>query len=211
MSSSSTVNMNNLIQINCNNVLVEESKTLKALYLNARSCNNKASEINELIIEKNADIIFISETWLKNNDTITISNLVPRGFSIINKNRQSRSGGGVAIIYRSSLEILSTKFDSDFSSFECFCLKVRTSDSKSCFLSCIYRPPKSKKNNHPFSLFLDEFNEFLESISLEQRAFIFGDFNIHFENKLDSNVLSFKLHIDEHSFIQSVDGPTHDS
>ena len=127
-------------------ILIEDSKTLKALYLNARSCNNKTTEINDLIVEKNVDIIFISETWLKNNDSITISNLTPNGFSIINKNRQSRSGGGVAIIYRSSLEIISTKFvTDDFLSFECVSLKVKTSDSKSCFLSCIYRPPKSKK------------------------------------------------------------------
>ena len=191
--------------------MIECSKSLKAIYLNARSCNNKTTEINDLIIEKNADITFISETWLKDNDNITVTNLVPKGFSIINKNRKSRSGGDVAIIYKSSLEILSNKIVTDeFSSFECISIKVKTADSKSCFLSCIYyRPTKSKKNIASFSTFLSEFNDYLENLSAEQKVFIFGDFNVHFENSNDSDVLAFKCLINEHDFSQSVVGPTH--
>ena len=63
----SAVNMNNLSKIDCNNLLVEESKTLKALYLNARSCNNKASEINELIIEKKVHV-YISNANNESNE-----------------------------------------------------------------------------------------------------------------------------------------------
>ena len=36
--------------------------------------------INDLIVEKNADLVFITETWLKDNDTITKSNLIPPGY-----------------------------------------------------------------------------------------------------------------------------------
>ena len=146
---------------------------------------------------------------MKDNDNITVANLVPNGFNIVYRNRKNRSGGGVAIIYRSSIEILSSKFETDFSTFESICLKIRTPDHKSCFLSCIYRPTKSKKNNAPFSEFLSDFNKFLECISCEQKVFILGDFNIHYEISNDPDAAAFKRLINEHDFTQSVNEPTH--
>ena len=119
-----------------------------------------------LLLKKNADLVFISETWLRTyDDNITLANLLPNGFQVININRQSRTGGGVAIIYRSSIEILETVPLPEFSTFESCHLKIKTADSKSCYLSCIYRPTKSEKNNSSFSNFLIEFNEFLECLS----------------------------------------------
>ncbi len=99
-----------------------------------------------MIVEKNADLVFITETWVKNDDKVTISNLVPNGFDIVFINRKLRTGGGVAIIYRSTINIISIDFPTDFLTFEMCCLKIKTSTSKSCFHSCVYRPTKSKKN-----------------------------------------------------------------
>ena len=83
-------NLRNLTYINCEDILIDNSTTLKAVYLNARSCNNKTIEINDLIVEKNADLVFISETWLRPyDDNITLANLLPNGFQVININRQS--------------------------------------------------------------------------------------------------------------------------
>ena len=70
-------NFKNLTRINCQNVFIDDSSSLNCLYLNARSCNNKYTELNDLIVEKNADLVFITETWLKDNVTITKSNLLP--------------------------------------------------------------------------------------------------------------------------------------
>ena len=130
-------NFDNLTQINCQNVFIDESTSLKCLYLNARSCNNKVTEINDLIIEKNADLVFITETWFKDKDNTTISNLLPYGFEIIYKNRQSRSGGGVAIIYRSTLDIIKCDITNDFCTFESFYLKIKSQCLKHCFF-CMY-------------------------------------------------------------------------
>ena len=106
------------------------------LFFHASSCKNKTTEINDLIVEKNADIIFISEIWLKDSDGITMNALVPNGFSIAYRNRKFRTNGGVAIIYRSSLMVLST--NNDFSFFESCHVKFQTPDSKVCFFLCIY-------------------------------------------------------------------------
>ena len=180
---------------------------MKCLYLNARSCNNKVTEINDLIIEKNADLVFITETWFKDKDNTTISNLLPYGFEIIYKNRQSRSGGGVAIIYRSTLDIVKCDILNDFSTFESCYLKIKSHCLKNCFFACIYRPPKSKKNTASFSDFLNEFNSFAENLHNEENILVLGDFNVHFENSIDTNVLAFKTLIYEHDLIQTINVP----
>ena len=53
----------------------------------------------------------------------------------------------VAIIYRSSLEILSIKFETVFSTFECICLKFKTREHKSCITSYVYRPSLLVEDN----------------------------------------------------------------
>ena len=178
--------------------------------MNARSCKNKTTEINDLIVEKNADVVFISETWLKDNDNITVTALLPNNFDIVYSNRKSRTGGGVAIIYRNCLKVLPTSYVSnDFTSFESCHLKVETPDSKICFFSCIYRPPNSAKFNLPFSTFIQDFNDLCENLSNEQNIYIFGDFNFHFEKTDDKAVNDFKILINEHDFEQSINVSTH--
>ena len=41
--------------------------------LNAQSIGNKIADINELIMEKNIDILALTETWLSEDDTVIIS------------------------------------------------------------------------------------------------------------------------------------------
>ena len=178
--------------------------------MNARSVRNKTTEINDFIIEQNADILLISETWLKDNDVSVTKSLLPPGYSIVSRNRKIRSGGGVAIVYRNCFKVLTTSYvNNEFSSFECCHLKVQTSDSKTCLFSCIYRPPKSAKNVSNFTNFISDFNELCENLSCEQNLYIFGDFNIHFENALDKSVNEFKYLIDEHDLTQCIDEQTH--
>ena len=82
---------------------IEKVDNLTFIYLNARSCRNKTLEINNLILEKNADLLFISETWLSKDDSVFTNEMLPNGYDILSQPRLSRSGGGVAIIYRASL------------------------------------------------------------------------------------------------------------
>ena len=55
--------------------LVEQERTkhLRIGYINAQSCRNKAEEMFDLIIEKNIDILLITETWLaQHGDDVTM-------------------------------------------------------------------------------------------------------------------------------------------
>ena len=116
----------------------------------------------------------------------------------------------ITIIYRSSFEIIPNDVNTFvFTSFEHCCFKILTNDSKPCFFSCIYKPTKSKKNVSTVSDFILEFNEYLELLSNEQRVFIFGDFNFHFEKTNDNSVNCFKRLLTEHDFSQSINVSTH--
>ena len=138
----------NLIKIYTHIALIEKADNLTFIYLNPRSCRNKTLEINDLILEKNADLLFISETWLSKDDSDFTNEMLPNGYKILSQPRLTRSGGGVAIIYRPSLKVIPILISS-CSTFEACCLKI-VSPSNSLLGSCIFRPCASKKNNTNF-------------------------------------------------------------
>ena len=101
-----SVDITNLIKIDTHKAFIEKADNLTFIYLNARSCRNKTLDINYLILEKNADLLFISETWLSKDDSVFTNEMLPNGYKILSQPRLSRSGGGVAIIYRASLKVI---------------------------------------------------------------------------------------------------------
>ena len=160
-----SVDITNLIKIDNQKAFIEKADNLTFIYLNARSCRNKTLEINDLILEKNADLLFISETWLSKDDSVFTNEMLPNGYNILPQPRLFRSGGGVAIIYRASLKVITIPISS-CSTFEAYCLKIVT-PINSLLCSCIYRPCASKKNNTNFSTFITDFNDFLELFCTE--------------------------------------------
>ena len=42
-----------------------QSRTLLVVYFDAQSCQNKASELNDLVTDLDIDILLLTETWLK--------------------------------------------------------------------------------------------------------------------------------------------------
>ena len=133
--------------------------------------------------------------------------MLPNGYNILSQPRLSRSGGGVAIIYRASLKVITIPISS-CSTFEACCLKIVT-PSNSLLCSCIYRPCASKKNNTNFSNFITDFNDFLELFAPNDNIYIFGDFNIHFEKSDDPSTRKFKDLLDELSLQQPIAVPTY--
>ena len=160
-----------------------------------------------LILEKNADLLFISETWLPIDDSVFTNDMLPNGDDMLSQPRLSRSGGGVAIIYRASSKVIPTPILS-CSTFEVCCLKIVT-PSNSLLCSCIFRPCASKKNNTNFSNFISDFNNFLELFAPNDNIYIFGDFNIHFEKSDDPSTRKFKDLLDELNLQQTIAVPTH--
>ena len=72
-------------------------KITKLCLLNIQSVTNKTLEIRELIAEKSLDILALTETWLSNNDSSKITELVPDTHIFYDVPRGKKRGGGVGL------------------------------------------------------------------------------------------------------------------
>ena len=197
----------NLTYVSTNSLQVQ-SKHFKVISFNAQSCRNKTHEIHDLILDSDCDLVFMTETWLKESgDDPLIKELVPSTFDILFLPRLNRTGGGVAIIYKRSLKIQTYQLDRSPKSFEYCSLKVMTSDV-SLYCACVYRPTRSEINRQSVNVFLEEFNNFLDSINKQNKVHICGDINIHVDNIDDPSSKKLKLLLDDHHLKQIIDKPT---
>ena len=96
------INGANLVHIMLKNCEVK-SNTHLAL-INARSIRNKATIINEHIVEHKWDVLAITETWLSRNDDddAIIAKVTPPGYTFQHVARASGRGGGVATVHRNT-------------------------------------------------------------------------------------------------------------
>ena len=141
---------NQHIFVNANN--------LRLGYINAQSCRTKTEEIKDLIEEKDIDIMFVVETWLKpGRDNSFITEMTPPGYVINSVPRINRGGGGMAVLYKEHLQkYISIKSSSNKLTYEVLEVLFKYGDT-SMQINCIYRTPYSKKNKYSIAHFLEEF------------------------------------------------------
>ena len=98
-----------------------------------------------------------------------------------------------------------------FTSFEAVQLNILLADKHFTVL-CIYRPPRSKKNQIPDSVFLNEFCLAIDTISTSYKQFIIiGDLNIHFDIEFESLPKHCLAILCERGLKQLIEGPTQDA
>lgn len=131
--------------------LISSIDSLNISHLNIRSATSvtpqldKPTSLQEAISDLKLDILSLSETWLP-LDTIpsVLNSLTPPKFSILNSPRPSGCrGGGLALIYRSTLKVAKIPIQ-NFTSFESLCVRFTTTSKTkplSFILLTIYRPP----------------------------------------------------------------------
>ena len=181
---------------------------LHLTFWNVRSLCNKATEVGDYITEQNIDLLAITETWLKDTDSHVISECTPTGYSICHTPRITSSGGGVALVYKSSMKLSSWK-PLHFNSFEAT-LATLLYHGISIKLVILYRPPPNKKNRSTTQQFLSEFGNLLEQFSsCDSHLFIVGDFNLHIDNPQNTDTKKFTLAIDSCGLKQWVQSSTH--
>ena len=75
--------------------------------LNTRSINNRALFIKDYVVDHQIDILGITETWTKSDGEYNrvVNELSPRGYSFIHIPRENPSGGGIGLLYDTSLKI----------------------------------------------------------------------------------------------------------
>ena len=206
-----TVNWNNLLSIKTiNNSSKPQSQSLSTPHkdlhgalINCRSVVNKTQEFQLELVLNNLDLCILTETWIREDDTTTPSRLCPSGYKAVSISRRGRIGGGIAIVYKSDLNISTARCES-FKTMESTCFSINTG-KRSINLIAIYRPPDSNVLE-----FCNELTNLLESyINLSGELILLGDFNIAVNKPSEAEAATFLDLLDSLNLTNKVDKPTH--
>jgi hypothetical protein len=183
-------------------------KNLRLGYLNSRSLANKADAVAQHIISEELDILVVVETWLKPRDEVVMDAATPSNYRSVRLDRKNKRGGGIAIIFRSTLrvvKILKHSVDNVMELLQLRFASTGTGGTAPFVICAVYRPPGS------YVQFLDEFHDFVSHSELGTSTVIIGDFNFHLEDVDAPGVRSFISLLSLLGWQQQVAGPTHEA
>ena len=143
------VNWNNLLFIKTiknssksqSQLLSAPHKDLHSALINCRYVVNRTQEIQLELVLNNLDLCILTETWIKEDDTIIPIRLCPSGYKALSISRHGKIGGGIAIVYKSNLNI-SIARGQPFKTMESTCFSINTGN-RLINLIAIYTPPDS--------------------------------------------------------------------
>ena len=114
------------------------NEIIKIATMNVRSIKPKTAPFSEYVTYTNLDIVAVTETWLKHDETkSTIADISPPGYSFFHEPRADQRAGGVGIL-------VSDQFKTDihplpsFKTLEAISARIRN-NSFSGFVVCLYR------------------------------------------------------------------------
>lgn len=158
------------------------SNSLSFLHLNIRSLQRNFDNFSNLLLKININFTFIglSETWLKDSETLMD---IP-GYRFIHNPRHNRTGGGVGLYFSDHLNF-KLRSDLCYDDIECaesLFIEVLKPKGKNIVIGVVYRPPASDLN-----AFVQNTDTLITKIARENKiCYLMGDFNI--------NLLNYKNH-----------------
>jgi len=118
---------------------MSRADNLYGLLFNAKSIVNKLSELHYLLYCTNVDIFVITETWLP-IDIMSIL-LDSKGLlTVLRKDRIFLRGGGVCVLVRKPLCVISINLGNEFDDLEMICFDLNLTGNHTRFFA-LYRPP----------------------------------------------------------------------
>ena len=170
---------------------------------------DKPALLHDFLIERDIELLSISETRLHENELPSTLNLfTPANYSFIHHPRPGCTGpglpgGGVAFLFRSYLKLTTVQLPV-YNSFESLCVDFSVG-SKPFRILTIYRPPSSSVPD-----FFEDLSILLEDlISTTSEFIITGDFNFHVDVPDDADARRFLEILDGFGLVQHVTFPTH--
>ena len=144
-------------------------KWLRFANVNARSVKNKAAVIVDHVVSNNIDFCMMTETWLKDWDSVSAAALSPPGYSFKSFPRQSdRKGGDTGIMFNHDLEVSlingGEKRSFEFSEWN-FPMIGRVIK-----VVVVYCPPFSEAHPVSSNVFLEDFSTYFRSVSGQRTA-----------------------------------------
>ena len=179
------------------------NERIKIATMKVRSIKPKTATFSEYVTSKNLDIVAVTETWLKHDETkSTIADISPPGYSFFHEPRADQwAGGGVGILVSDQLKTDIHPLPL-FKTFETIAARIGN-NSFSGFVVCLYRLQNGTCQ------FFDVFQDLLENIlSLHDNLYRLGDFNLHLDN-LNGNTNKFNEILTCFDLKQHVNLPSH--
>ena len=162
--------------------------------MNVLSLGNKVDCVIDHITDNQLDSVWITETWLSNDDKnkmSVVNTYLNKGYTLHHHPRNTgRRGGRVGVLINNQINIKSwiIGVNPEITPFESIEVVI-TVGSITIRLSVIYRmPPVKSKNGFKQGTFYNEFNDYLEKLScMNGNIVIVGDFNIDWLMDLNVN------------------------
>ena len=86
------INWSNLKKINLQSS-ENNSSLIRCALVNCRSVVNKSSEIKYEIAQSHLDLLPLTETWIRDDNTLTETQICPPGYKAVSIPRLGRTGG----------------------------------------------------------------------------------------------------------------------
>ena len=190
----------------CSPPELSSGETLKCAMWNVTSMVHKTDEIMEHIVDRDSDIVFLTETWLTSDSNHVTAMVKTYGYELLHcrrKDREKETGGGVGILVKTEMKKKQLK-DVKYSSFEHTMVKLFLKNNKSTVLICIYRLQFVSSVT-----FFAEFTQMLEILVASHDCIVIaGDINIHTETE-DSTSRQLDDILDTFNMTQHIKKPTH--
>src|SRR6218665_1213681 len=174
------------------------------MHINCRSVNLKVDELILLLTQIPVTFLALSETWIDEDDTNTLT--IP-GYNTVSKPGKGRQGGGVALLIREDIIFNQLEVDTLqlHNSYEGVFLVVPQLKGPDTVLGSVYRPPGGS-----ITEFNEELTVLLTSLSKKRsRIIIGGDFNIDLLKTGDHDPSQDFINImNSESFLPTINYPT---
>ena len=73
---------------------------------NVQSIRNKCAEVLEHVVDKDADVVFLSETWMEAEKNDITAMVKEKGYKLLHNrrmNREKEDGGGVGVMVKRTM------------------------------------------------------------------------------------------------------------
>ena len=155
------------------NLLNLEEQTIRCLYTNCLSIQNKMAEIRAAVCDTHSDIIALTETWLS-PEILDSEVAIPNFLSHRSDSIRGRSGGTIVYTHHSLPPPIMLNTFPSVHNYDTTWLKVHLRSEDTLLFGVVYRSPSSKMEDD--SVFISTIPRFICSQKCTHLLLV-GDFN----------------------------------
>ena len=208
----SRVNNRNLVKIPIMHKDKIITDNVRIVTANVRSIKSKVNSILEQVELLGIDILAITETWLKDQDTswVQTSSLVTEDYNFDFINRKNKQGGGIGLLHTRKLQITPAEDQGlATSTLEKGIWNTKIRD-KNLTIVVVYHPPFSSSKANTSNLFLNEVREFTQFLVVDfSNIILLGDINVHIQDLENQDSILYNDQMAAMGFQQHINFATH--